>query len=62
MFAQDAVYHHSCLNKLYTRDRAKHRQLKREQQDSQEVLEGIALAELVAYVKDSENEPNVFFM
>ena len=49
-FAHDAVYHKECMTRYYTRHRSCLRKKRSEGKVSQSELEGIALAERVAYV------------
>ena len=51
MHAQDAEYHHKCLVGLYNRARSVRKN--KNKSPSETSVEGIALAELVSYLKDS---------
>ena len=48
-FAHDAVYHKECMTRYYTRHRSCLRKKRSEGKISQSELEGVALAETVAY-------------
>ena len=54
MISQHAVYHRACLVALYNRARAKN--IDKDKNIGQERIEGIALAELIAYMKDTHIE------
>jgi len=56
LFAQDAVYHKECMTKYYTRHRSCLRNRHNEGKASQSELEGIALAETVAYVIEDDSD------
>ena len=56
LFAQDAVYHKECMTKYYTRHRSRLRKRRSEGKVSQSELEGIALAETVAYVIEDDSD------
>ena len=56
LFAKDAVYHKECMTKYYTRHRSRLRKKHSEGKTSQSELEGIALAETVAYVIEDESD------
>ena len=55
LIAQEAKYHVKCLVKLYNRKRA-HEDSSKNDHDSLRVNEGIALAELLAYIEDVRSE------
>ena len=54
MISQDTVYHRTCLVALYNRARAKN--INKDKNQGQQRIEGIALAELIAYMKDTHIE------
>ena len=54
--SQDAVYHRACLVALYNRARARAKNIDKDKNQSQQRIEGIALAELIAYMKDTHIE------
>ena len=56
LFAQDAVYHKECMTKYYTRHRSCLCNQHNEGKVSQSELEGIALAETVAYVIEDDSD------
>ena len=56
LFAQDAVYHKECMTKYYTHHRSRLRNNRTEGKISQSDLEGIALAETVAYVIEDDSD------
>ena len=56
LFAQDAVYHKECMTKYYTHHRSRLRKKRTEGKISQSELEGIALAETVAYVIEDDSD------
>ena len=56
LFAQDAVYHKECMTKYYTRHRSCLCNRRNEGKVSPSELEGIALAETVAYVVDDDSD------
>ncbi len=56
LFAHDTVYHKECMTKYYTRHRSCLRKKHSEGKISQSELEGIALAETVAYVTESDSD------
>ena len=55
LFAQDAVYHKECMTKYYTH-RSRLSKKRTEGKISQSELEGIALAETVAYVIEDDSD------
>ena len=56
LFAHDAVYHKECMTRCYTRHRSRLHKKRSEGKISQSELEGIALAETVAYVTESDSD------
>ena len=54
MISQDTVYHRTCLVALYNRARAKN--IDKDKNQGQQRIEGIALAELIAYMEDPHIE------
>ena len=50
MISQNVVYHRACLVAVYNRARA--RNIDKDKNQGQQRMEGIALAELIAYMKD----------
>ena len=54
--SQNAIYNRACLVALYNRARAKN--LDKDKNQGQQRIEGIALAELIAYMKDTHIESN----
>ncbi len=56
LFAHDTVYHKECMTKYYTRHRSCLRKKHSEGKISQSEIEGIALAETVAYVTESDSD------
>ena len=54
MISQNAVYHRACLVALYNKPRAKN--IDKDKNQGQQRIECIALAELIAYMKDTHIE------
>ena len=57
MISQNAVYYRACLVAFYNRTRAKN--TNKDKNQGQQRIEGIALAELIAYMKDTHIECDV---
>ena len=57
MISQNAVYHRACLVAFYYRVRTKNTD--KDKNEGQQRIEGIALAELIAYMKDTHIECDV---
>ena len=51
MISQNVVYHRACLVALYNRARARAKNIDKDKNRGQQRIEGIALAELIAYMK-----------
>ena len=54
MISQNVVYHRACLVAVYNRARAKN--IDKDKNQGQQRMEGIALAELIAHMKDTHIE------
>ena len=59
LFAQDLVYHKECMKKYYTRHRSC---LRNKHTEGKVTLEGIALAETVAYVIEDDNDGSYYII
>ena len=56
MISQNVVYHRACLVAFYNRARARAKNIDKDKNQGQQRIEGIALAELIAYMKDTHIE------
>ena len=56
MISQNAVYHRTCLVALYNRAIARAKNIDKDKNQGQQRIEDIALAELIAYMKDTHIE------
>ena len=56
MISQNAVYHRTCLVALYNRAIARARNIDKDKNQGQQRIKDIALAELIAYMKDTHIE------
>ena len=54
--SQNAVYHRACLVALYNRAIARAKNIDKDKNQSQQRIEGIAFAELIAHMKDTHIE------
>ena len=56
MISQNAVYYRACIVALYNRARARAKNIDKDKNQGQKRIEGVALAELIAYMKDTHIE------
>ena len=56
MISQNAVYHRACVVALYNRARARAKNIDKDNNQGQQRIEGIALTELIVYMKDTHIE------